>query len=278
MESNKVAKNGKSITLGSGVEITYCEFGEEHNEVMVMGEFYFHSFVPMMEELAKKYHVYGVVMSSRPAELCTEFAADGEIDWPYQWGKDIYDFTQAMGLTKFIYVGKCHGSVPGWCLLEKHPEVLDAFIPISLPPMDRTPKPLSPERLESLRLQREDPRTWVANMVRKPENIEKKLLEMRTINIAGVMGAKHRMPLEYFKTNEDLFDFFKQIKVPMMYMTGMDDDGFRSGYEMIAQMGMTIPGIKIVMYYGERHFIEMDIPQKLTEDIFLFLKQIGKDC
>lgn len=278
MEANKVAKNGKSVVLKNGIEITYCEFGEENKEIMVMGEFYFHSFIPMMEELAKRYHVYGVVMSSRDASQCTEFADDGEINWPYQWGKDIYDFAQEMNLGKFIYVGKCHGSVPGWYLMEQHPEVLNAFIPISLPPMDRNPKPLSPERLESLRLQREDPRTWVAGMVRKPENIEVKLKEMRTINVGGVMAAKHRMPLEAFKTNDDLFTFFENIQVPMMYMSGTDDEGFKNGYEMISKMAILIPGIKVVLYYGERHFIEMDIPKKLADDIFLFLDQIGQDC
>lgn len=278
MQSEKVAKNCKSVFLKNGVEITYCEFGEENSEIMVMGEFYFHTFIPLLEALAENYHVYGVVMDSREPEQCTEFAEDGEVDWPYQWGKDVYDFITEMNLSKVHYVGKCHGSVPGWYLVEKHPEVLKSFVPIGLAPMDRTPQPPTPERIALMKLQRGDFRAFTQQMVRKPENVELKIKEASTINLANVMSQKHRMPLEHFKTNEDMFEFFSNINIPMMYMQGTADEGFKSGRQMILKLAELVPGIKTVIYYGERHFLEMDIPKKMAMDIDMFVKQIGMDC
>ena len=41
MEANKVAYGAKSIVLDNGVELTYCELGEQNEEVLVTGAFYF---------------------------------------------------------------------------------------------------------------------------------------------------------------------------------------------------------------------------------------------
>ena len=53
-----------------------------------------------------------------------ELNADGTTNWSRQWGKDIHDFAQKMSLPKFHYVGKCHGTVPGWYLVKNHPDCL----------------------------------------------------------------------------------------------------------------------------------------------------------
>lgn len=111
MEAHKVFKNCKSIVLPSGIELTYCEFGENNTEVVLNGSFYFHTFTPVMEELAKHYHVYGIVM--RFSGNATELNEDGSVNWGMQWGEDVYQFAKAMGIEKFHYVGKCHAVNPG---------------------------------------------------------------------------------------------------------------------------------------------------------------------
>lgn len=62
MEANKIKGVAKSLMLDNGVELTYCERGEEHDEVLICGAFYFHTFLPVVELMARRYHVYGVVM------------------------------------------------------------------------------------------------------------------------------------------------------------------------------------------------------------------------
>ena len=62
MDANKIKGEAKSLLLDNGVELTYCERGAEHSEVVLCGAFYFHTFMPVIEALAERYHVYGIVM------------------------------------------------------------------------------------------------------------------------------------------------------------------------------------------------------------------------
>lgn len=50
MEANKVQGEAKSLALENGIELTYCERGKEHEEVVVTGAFYFHTFMPVVED------------------------------------------------------------------------------------------------------------------------------------------------------------------------------------------------------------------------------------
>ena len=117
VELNKVRANGKSIVLDNGVELTYCELGEEHEEVVLSAAFYHHTWYPVLEGLAERYHVYGIVMridgEKEHPDQFTQYLDNGEVDWPNQWGEDVYNFSQKLGLTRFHYVGKCHSTQPG---------------------------------------------------------------------------------------------------------------------------------------------------------------------
>ena len=41
-----------NVTLDNGAELTYCELGQDHQEILVTTAFYFHTFMPVVEELA----------------------------------------------------------------------------------------------------------------------------------------------------------------------------------------------------------------------------------
>ena len=112
--------------------MTYCERGEKKSEVIICGEFFFHTFVPMFEKLAKNFHVYGVIM--RFDGKATEKNSDSSTNWSRQWGNDIYNFAKKLNLQKFHYVGKCHGCVPGWYLAKNYPECLKSFSSFLLAP------------------------------------------------------------------------------------------------------------------------------------------------
>jgi len=79
--------------------------------------------MPVAKGLAQRYHVYAVVIRfSGPAKHKNE---DGSIHWGKQWGQDIYDFAKQLGIKSFHYMGKCHGTIPGWWLVKNHPEVIN---------------------------------------------------------------------------------------------------------------------------------------------------------
>ena len=61
MESNKIKGVAKSCILDNGVELTYCERGEKNSDVIICGALFFHTLMPVIENLAKNFHVYGVV-------------------------------------------------------------------------------------------------------------------------------------------------------------------------------------------------------------------------
>ena len=132
----------EKITLSNGVELTYEEHGRGNRETIIHTEFYFGTFRKWVGYMAEDFHVYALTM--RLGGKATQVRKDGKTDWPEQWADDIYQFSRAIGADKFIHVGKCHGSVPGWCLVNKHPEALKAFVPVALLPFSRTPKPPNP--------------------------------------------------------------------------------------------------------------------------------------
>ena len=89
MEANKVKGEAKSLMLDNGIEVTYCERGEQNSEVLITGAFYFHTVMPVVEGLAKRYHVYGIVM--RISGDSDYKNPDGSIHWGNTWGNEIYD-------------------------------------------------------------------------------------------------------------------------------------------------------------------------------------------
>ena len=125
MESNKIQGTAKSLILDNGIEVTYCERGEQNSEIVLCGGFFFYTFMPMIEKLAEKFHVYGIVM--RFDGKADELNSDGSTNWSRQWGSDVYNFAKKLNLPKFHYLGKCHGSVPGWYIAKNHPECLKSL-------------------------------------------------------------------------------------------------------------------------------------------------------
>ena len=124
METNKIKGEAKSLILDSGIELTYCERGKKNSEIIICGAFFFHIFMPVIEKLAEKFHIYGVII--RFDGKSTEKNSDGSTNCSRQWGSDIYNFAKKLNLSKFHYVGKCHGTVPGWYLVKNYPEMLQS--------------------------------------------------------------------------------------------------------------------------------------------------------
>ena len=272
MEAAKVPENGKSLTLSNGVELTYCEFGEEHDEVIISGAFYFVSFTPILKKLADNYHVYGVVM--RMDGPITEKTAGGETDWSSQWCEDIYQFAKEMHLPAFTYLGKCHGSMPGWKLLQKHPEVLHSFIPISMIPGSHLID--SPNLKSMLMLQMKPGRLidFIRATVRKEESIQIKLQEMKTLGKSGLIRSPYMGSFMECKSYDEVLDFMKDVHTPMLMIYGTEDPGYKDWKAQIMELAAIVPDMKLVTYQGERHLFELDIPDKIAGEVLFYLDQL----
>ena len=273
-EDVRCAENCHAVTLDNGVDLPYVEFGEENEEVIVSGAAYFITFNTFLKDLAKKYHVYGFIMRSGhtdegvPAEIYDE---DGDIHWTRQWGKDIYEATQKLGLTKFNYVGKCHGVMPGYWLLRNHPETLLSLVSIS---QSMHAVPADSDNWN--RLQREEGANFSLRTMRKKEGLALKAKEVATI---GVNIGRQDPKDNYWGSHaeavcdspEEVQQLLLNNKVPMFYMFATDDILYNDFHTANVWAMENTANSRSVILQGERHLFEMDIPHKMAWETLAFL-------
>lgn len=275
MEANKIQGEAKSLQLDYGVELTYCERGEEHEEVLLTGAFYFHTAMPVMELLAKRYHVYGVVM--RLDGNATELNADGTINWSRQWGRDIYEFAKAKGLSRFRYFGKCHGTVPGWYLVKEHPEMLEAFASFFLAP----------------HVLGQDSDTWfemaakqgLAGMMsaalRKPKSgTQKKVTEINALgeklDLSQVSDYAAK-PEKIWDSIDDVRDCLLNLNVPVGFLFANEDPVFNDYKTSNIWAMLNARHARTVILNGEKHLMELDSPERVANECFKFFDEAAID-
>ena len=272
MESEKIRGEAKSLTY-RGIELTYCELGESNSDVIVLGAFSFQTFMPMVEKLAEKYHVYGVVM--RFDGKAEEFNADGSVNWSRQWGSDVYNLAKELNLPKFHYVGKCHGSVPGWYLIKNHPECLKSVCSFFLAP--HTKKPNSNKFFEVFK------EKGVIGMLeaglRKPEGIKAKLDEMKfagKVDPSAVPKYAVNFAEHIWSSIDECIETLRNMTIPVEYLFETDDLFFQDHFDSNIYAMMNTKGSRSVILDSERHFMEIDCPERLANEIFMFIEESTK--
>lgn len=277
MEANKIKGIAKSCILDNGVELTYCERGEENSEVIICGAFFFHTFMPVIERLSAKYHVYGVIM--RFDGKADELNADGTTNWARQWGKDIHDFAQKMHVENFHYVGKCHGTVPGWYLVKNYPEMLKTFSCFFLTP--HVCKQNSNSWFDLLT--GGDPTAMMKAAMRKPEvGMKIKMEEMASVGkVDAAIVPKYAASFteHIWNSKEECIDALKNMSIPIEYLFGTDDLFFKDHFDSSIYAIMNTKGARTVILGGERHLMEIDCPEKIADEIFTFIDSVkfGRD-
>lgn len=276
MEANKVKGEAKGITLPNGVELTYCELGREHDEVLISGAFYFHTFMPVLEGFAQRYHVYGVVM--RGTGDAAERMADGTVNWCRQWGKDIHDFAQAMGIDRFHYAGKCHGVNPGWYLVKEHPEELIDFCSFYLAPhlLPRN----SNQWMDTMR--NEGPQALMAKAIRHQDRIPLKIAEVQALGPEGMKSLPPEVqgqadsPEIIWDDVDGCRKTLESCPVPVLYLFGTDDLVFQDHFDSTIEAMRVTKGAKTVFLQGERHLMEMDCPERMVSEGLFFIDELAK--
>lgn len=275
MEANKIKGEAKGLILDNGIELTYCERGEQNQEVMLCGAFYFHTLMPVVEYLAERYHVYGIVM--RFDGKTTELEADGTTHWGRQWGKDMYDFACKMGIKQFHYFGKCHGTIPGWWLFKNHPEMLIDFCSFFMAP----------------HLKGQNANTWFELMdgtdtskmmhaaLRKPEEgLPKKMAEMTAIgnNTSNPAVPKYAAaPERLWDSVEECEEALKNATVPVGYVFGSEDPLMTDYFESNMYIWKVTRGCHFTILNGEKHLMELDTPRRVADEVLSFIDQAHKN-
>lgn len=269
MEARKIKGEAKSLVLDNGIELTYCERGEQNSDVMIVGAFFFHTVMPVMEKLSERYHVYGVVMRFDGGG--DELNADGTVNWSRQWGKDIHDFAEKLGLKTFHYFGKCHGTVPGWYLVKNHPDMLKTFSCFFLTP--HVCKQNSNQWFDLLT--GNDPSAMMKAAMRKPETGMKiKMEEMASIgkvDLSIVPKYAADFVEHIWGSKEDCINTLKNMTIPIEYLFGTEDLFFQDHFDSSLFAIMNTKGARTIILGGERHLMEIDCPEKIAEEVFTFI-------
>ena len=281
-EDPRCAENCHVVTLDNGIDLPYVEFGEENEEVVVSGAGYFITFNTFLKDLAKKYHVYGFIMRQDQIKeaagepvVAEEYAADGGVCWTRQWGKEVYEAAQKLGLERYRYVGKCHGVMPGWWIWRNHPEALISFASIS-----QTMHVCEQDRDDWNRLQREDPTAFTLNTMRKKENFAIKAQETATVGFnigrdgkqvdmrrGNMMGTHTEYICDSYDEAQELL---LHNEVPILYLFPTNDILY-SDFETANQWAFkNTARSRTVLLQGERHLFEMDIPHRMAFEVLTF--------
>ena len=275
MEKNKIRGEAKSLILDSGIELTYCECGEKNSEIIITGAFSFHTFMPVIEKLAEKFHVYGVIM--RFDGESTEKNSDGSTNWSRQWGSDIYNFAKKLNLSKFHYVGKCHGTVPGWYLVKNYPEMLQSFSSFFLAP--HTKNQNSNQWFELL--MKKDLTAMMSAALRKPETgTPKKMAEMATVGkVDATIIPKYAANFveNIWSSNEECVEFLKKNELPIEYLFGSEDLFFQDHFDSNIFAMMNTKNSRSIILAGERHLMEIDCPERVANEVLNFIEESKKN-
>ena len=270
-----IKNNCKFVTLDNGYELPYSEMGEENEVVLVESAFYLLSTANVGEELAKKYHYYGFVMRwDGPAEEINE---DGSINWARQWGKDVYEATQKLGLDSFHYLGQCHGVIPGYYILKENPDVL-----LSFSSLQQTLHICEQDQDQWSELPKLDGPAFQLKISKDPRSVAR-MAEERLIIAKVTEGADptQMVKIQYYGSHaEEMFDSYDEVKAflptirtPIMYLITADDplhyDFYTADHAAIYQTA----GAKTVIYQDERHLILFDNTDKLVSEIDFFIQQ-----
>lgn len=276
MGDKRVAENCKFLTLDNGTELPYCEFGEENEEVIVTGAFYFITFNAFLKALAKKYHVYGFIMRMSADGNETEFNEEGTVNWARQWGKEVYEATQKLNLTKYNFVGKCHGVIPGWYIMKEHQEAL-----LSLSSISQALHLSEQDSDQWFELQKKEGPQFALRTLKKHKLLPLKVEEAKTVGSTGTVGDMKVDPkMGYygshaeavFNSYEEVKEFYPTIKTPVLHLFATEDVlywDFKTSNDAAMHQ---IPGSRSVLLQGERHLLEMDIPNRLAREVDFFIE------
>ena len=273
-EHKLISKNGRGVTLDNGVLLPFIELGEENSEIIVVGSASFHTYTMVLDELAKQYHVYGFIMRmpTDPDEPGEVFDEDGDILWTRQWGMDIYNATQKLGIEKFHYVGKCMGVTPGYWLLRNHPETLLSFSSV-----DQALHCVDADADDWNRLQKEQGREFTLLTVRKKDSLKHMAVEVAAIDInpgrlAGSKGNYFGSHSELVcDSREECIELLQNNEVPIFYLFPTDDILYNDFLSANLWAFNNTKNSRTVLLQGERHMFELDMPLGLAREVLTFL-------
>ena len=271
----------------NGVELYYEEYGRGEETFVTSSMFGAESKEPLSMFPAES-HLYAVTLRGYGKSMHVK--GDLGSQWYPTWAEDIYCFSRELGLGKFIYVGVSHGAGVGWHLVLAHPEVIKGFVSIVGAPHDRAGGSTSEARRrqieawgnrETMRAQMQAfaesflvvPTTDKARLARREKIIPELVERFLSLSKEEFIISPGK-PLPEAKTNEELVALLSQIKVPTLLLCGMWDQIIPAEMSLLA--AKAVPGAKAVFFQDESHMLPQESPEKVADEIKLFVTQLNR--
>lgn len=208
--------------------------------------------------------------------------------WLTRWADDVVAFADAKGIDRFVYTGASHSAGVGWYIAVRNPQRLKAFVSVVGTPHDRFGSTDSSEgRREVIRARLAGDTGNVRAQLEKlggwlHEDETDRRRERDALIDAAVATTMTRdedesrinqgMPFPEAKTNDELAEVLRTIRVPTLMLAGMRD-GIVSPESSLR--GVTnVRDSKAVFFESEGHFMSQEIPERLAREVRLFLDEI----
>ncbi|HLZ26813.1 MAG TPA: alpha/beta fold hydrolase [Chloroflexota bacterium] len=254
------------------VELYYEEYGTGENVVLsaqmelAQGDSY-----QRLLALAGLHVYYIQLRGFGKSTHVTEAPAAG---WYPTWAEDVYQVSCALGVDRFIYTGVSHGAGVGWYLALAHPESLRAFVSVVGGPHDRTLP-----RTRGIGVDGANPPPMFEVPTADPERLRRRAERARHARERWArLSAEERAisPGRLFPelaTNADVAQMLGRVAVPTLLLYAAQDDIIPPGMALLA--ARTVPGAKLVLYQDHSHSLASEAPQRLVDEVVLFMQEIG---
>ena len=219
------------------------------------------------------FHVYSLQL--RGFGESTHVAEAPAGGWYPTWADDVYRFGQALGADRFIYTGVSHGAGVGWYLALAHAEVLRAFVAVVGGPHDRnqprtrgigvdgaTPAPMF-----------EVPTTDPLRLARRAERARFMQARAERLSSPEERAISPGKLFPEIDTNDALAAVLSQVRTPTLLLYAAQDDIIPPNMALLALQA--VRGAKLVLYQDYSHSLASEAPERLVDEVLLFMKEIG---
>ncbi|MGN6446050.1 alpha/beta fold hydrolase [Amnibacterium sp.] len=272
-----------TMDVGDG-ELWYEEFGSG-DEVVLSSAMGFHAgaYPEVLAAPPTGYHVYTI--QARGFGRSTHPAAPPAEGWLDRWADDVCAFADRIGAERFLYTGISHGGGIGWHITRRHPERLKALISVVGTPHDRAGGTESSEGRRRFIAERRDPAVvtsileHMAGWTDDPARIASrrvrfaKAAEEAAVRPDDEAQINQGKPFPEARTDEDLAEVYRGIRVPVLILAGMRDGVISP--ESALRAAVNVRGAKTVLFEDEGHMMGEESADRLVREVRVFVDELN---
>lgn len=263
------------VQVEENIKLYYEDYGEGDNYILSAQV----GFYPkgMQQQMAKMgYHVICVTLRGfAPSSFVSEDYGEA---WYDVFAKDAIAVADALGISKFVYMGASHGAGVGWHILLNFSERVRAFIAVVGGPHSLDTGTMSFKQLIEQGIIKEFPpfNPPVDDDAKRALRRKEREEHIRNLPPAAEEERKinYGRPLLKFKNEENLKKALASIEVPTLMIGGIDDP--ISTPELMLRTAKCLPHGKLILYSDCGHDIDTDLIEEASSEADSFIKNVDK--